>query len=86
MRKGLALVSKGAEVCLNFEPSRSGERRMNKLQRKPSQWGMERMRRVTVCAGQESHTKDVSVFSNSSRIYFLTYHIIIANLLPFSSS
>lgn len=55
---------------MNFKPSRSDERRMNELQRKPNQLGMERMWRVTAHGGQESRTKDVSVFPNSSCIYF----------------
>lgn len=73
---------------MNFEPSRSGERRMTELQRKPNQLGMERMWRVTAHGGQESRTKDVSVFPNSGCIYFLTishYHIVSHYQRQFSS-
>lgn len=73
--KDLAWVWKGVEVCLNFEPSRSDRRRMNKLQGKSHQLGMERMWRLAVQAGQGSHTKDRSLLHNSSWDYFLTYHI-----------
>lgn len=76
---------KGAGACLNFEPSRSDERRINKLQKKSDQLGMERMWRVMVQAGQESRTKDVSVLPNSSWNYFLTHHFT-ANFLPLISS
>lgn len=62
-------------VGLNFEPSRSDERRMNKLLRKSDQLGMERMWRVTVEACS----------SHSGRNYFLTCHIL-AHFLPFISS
>lgn len=66
---------------MNFKPSRSDERRMTELQRKPNQLGMERMWRVTAHGGQESRTKDVSVFPNSGWISFLTYRIIRDNFL-----
>lgn len=59
---------------------------MTELQRKPNQLGMERMWRVTAHGGQESRTKDVSVFPSSGCISFLTYRIIRDNFLPFSSS